>query len=92
MVASYECDSVWVADFEAEEEEEGFERVEATVDEVTHEKVVCVWHIAAHSEQLHQVVELAVDVPAYCDRRIDGDDVAFFDQELPRLVAQFSDL
>ena len=87
MVAPDECDAVWVADFEAEEEEEGFERVEAAVDKVAHEEVVCVWYISADSKQLHQIVKLPVYVAAYCDRRIDGDDVAFFDQELSRLVA-----
>jgi len=30
----------------------------------THKKVVCVWHIAANTEQLHKIVELAMDVTA----------------------------
>jgi hypothetical protein len=34
VVAANQCDSVWVSYFEAEEEEEGFERVEAAVYEV----------------------------------------------------------
>ena len=92
VVTSYECDAVWVADLEAEEEEEGFKRVEAAVDEVAHEEVVCLWYIATDSEQLHQVVKLAVYISAYCDRRINCDDIAFFDQQLSRLIAEFSDL
>lgn len=35
MVAANERYSVWVSDFEAQQEEERFERVEAAVDEVT---------------------------------------------------------
>ena len=31
----------------------------------THEQVVCVRHITTDAEQLHEVVELAVDVTAY---------------------------
>lgn len=31
----------------------------------THEQVICVWNIAADAEELHQVVELAVDIAAY---------------------------
>ena len=50
MVSSYECDSVWVTDFEAEEKEEGFKRVKASVDEVAHEQVVCVWYITTNPE------------------------------------------
>ena len=71
MVPSYQCDAVGVADFETEEEEEGFERIEAPVNEVAHEEIVCVWYIATDSKQLHQVVELAMYVAAYCDGRID---------------------
>ena len=50
MVSSYKCDSVWVANFEAEEEEEGFERVKAPVNEVAHEQVVCVRYITTNPE------------------------------------------
>ena len=50
MVSSYECDSVWVTDFEAEEEEEGFKRVKAPVDEVSHEQVVCVRYVTTNPE------------------------------------------
>ncbi len=38
--------------------------MEAAVHKVTQEQVVCVRALAAHSEQLQQVVELAVDVAA----------------------------
>lgn len=58
----------------------------------THEQVVRVRDVTADAEQLHEVVELAVDVAAYCNRRIDADDVALLDQQLARLVAQLADL
>ncbi len=87
VVATDERDAVGVSDFEAEEKQEGFQRVEATVNEVPHEEVVGVRHVAAHSEELHQVVELAVYVPAYCDWGVDCDDIAFFYQQLACLVA-----
>ena len=38
----------------------------------THEQVVCVGHVAADAEQLHEVVELAVDVAAYLERHQRG--------------------
>lgn len=36
--------------------------------ERTHEEVVCVRNVTADTEELHQVVELAVDVAAYLGR------------------------
>ena len=37
-------------------------------------------------------MKLAMNVAANGDRRIDGDDIALFDQELTRLVAEFANL
>jgi len=96
MVAANQCHAVRVAHLEAEEEEKGFDRVEAAVNKVacrwsanqtwqwdqptpgvgsdgvrrapTHKEVVCVWRVAADAEQLHQVVELSMDVTAYLGR------------------------
>ena len=90
MVAADEGDAVGVADFEAEEEEEAFEGVETAVDKVTHEEVVCIGDVTAYAEELHQVVELAVDVATYRNGGVDLHDVAFFDQELARFVAKFA--
>jgi hypothetical protein len=84
--------AIWISDFEAEKEQEGFQRVEPAVDEVAHEQVIRVWHVAAYAEQFHQVVELPVDVTADGDRGIDRDDISFFDEQLACLVTQFADL
>lgn len=59
---------------------------------LTHEKIVGVGRVASHTEEFHQVVELPVDVATYCHRGGYCDDVAFFDQQLARLVAELSDL
>lgn len=92
MVPADQGDAIGIAHFQAEEQEEGFERVEATVDKVAHEQVVCVRDVAAHAKQFHQVVELAVDVAAYRDRRVHRDHIAFFYEQFAGLVAEFSDL
>lgn len=91
MVPPYQGDAIWVADFEAEQQQEAFQRVETSVDEIAHEEVVCVWYVAAHAEQLHQVVKLAVNVATYCDRGVDLNDVTFFDEELAGFVAEVAD-
>ena len=92
VIAAYECYAVGVADFEAKEEEEAFEGVEPAVYKVAHEKIIRIGDITAHAEELHQVVELAVDVAAYCDGGVDLHDIAFFDQELTRFMAEFAHL
>ena len=50
MVPSYQRDSIWVSDLEAEEEHEALEGVEAAIDEVAHEEVIGVGNIATHTE------------------------------------------
>lgn len=37
-------------------------------------------------------MKLTVNVAAYCDGGIDRDDIALFDQQFSRLVAELSDL
>lgn len=91
VVASYQCDAIWIPDFEAEEEEEAFEGVEPAIDEIAHEEVVGVWDVSADSEEFHQVVELSMDVSAYCYWGVDLDHIAFFYEELARFMAEVAD-
>lgn len=64
MVAANEDDLIRVADFERQEKEEGFNAVVSTIDKVTQEEVVGLGNIAPHFEELHQVVELTMDISA----------------------------
>lgn len=50
-----------------------------------HEDIACVRHLAPHVEQLQQVVELPVDVPAYFYRRSYELDVVLFHQDFLHL-------
>jgi len=81
MVASNERYSVWVTNFEAQKQEERFERVETAVNEVacilsvrkcmarfgwlTHKEVVRVRYVSTDPEELHQVVKLAMNITTY---------------------------
>ena len=49
---------------ECKQQQESFDRVVATVHEVTHEEVVGVGAFTAHLEELHEVLELSVNVSA----------------------------
>ena len=92
MVPSNQRNPIRVSHFQAEEEHEGFKGVEPPIDKVAHEEVVGVRDVAADAEELHEIVELAVDVAAYCDRGVDLYDVGFFDEELAGFVADLADL
>ena len=35
---------------------------------LTHEQVICIWNIASNSKELHQIVELAMNVTTYLIR------------------------
>lgn len=52
VVAADQGDSVWVADLEREEEEEGFERVEATVDKVAWSPIESARRAAQHDGRI----------------------------------------
>lgn len=51
MVASEDGDSVAIAQLHRYKQGNSFNGVVATVDVVAHEEVICVWRIAADSEQ-----------------------------------------
>lgn len=68
MVTSDECDPVRVPDFEGEEQEEGLDGVEASIDEITKEKVVCGRTVTSNLEQFFQIPELTMNVSTYLYR------------------------
>ena len=72
VVTSEDGDPVPVAHFEADQQSDGLDRVVASVDVIPHEQVVRVWGIASNLEELHQVVELSMDITADSDWTPDG--------------------
>ena len=50
--------------FATQKQQKSLDRVKSSVDKVTHEQIVRVGTLTADLEQLHQIVELAVDVAA----------------------------
>ena len=88
MVASQNSDSIAVSDFQRHKQRHSLHRVVATVHVVSHEQVVGVRWLAADLEQLHEVVELPVDVAAHCDGALHRLHVLLFDKNLTRLRIQ----
>jgi len=62
VVASDEEHAVLVPDLVENQERDYLNTVEATVNVITKEKIVCVWELTTHLEQFHQVVELSMSV------------------------------
>ena len=87
VVAAEDGDALGVSDFERNEEGDGLNGEVAAVDVVAHEEVVGVWIGAADFEELHQVVELAVDVAADGHRALDRLHVRLVLEDLARLLA-----
>ena len=52
---------------QCQQQQECFNRVVASIDEVAHEEVVGVGALAADLEELHQVLELTVNIAADLD-------------------------
>uniref|UniRef100_A0A182TQU7 Uncharacterized protein n=1 Tax=Anopheles melas TaxID=34690 RepID=A0A182TQU7_9DIPT len=46
----------------------GFYRIIATIDVIAHEQIVSVRRSSTYPKQLHQVVELSMNVSTYCNR------------------------
>ena len=92
VVASQKSDVCWVLHLEAQQELEGFNRVESSVDKVTHENVARRWDLATLVEQLEQIVELAMNITADSHWSFDRLNVAFFDEDLLDFLAKDAEL
>ena len=78
MVSSQDCDSVLEANFESDEERHSLHRVISSINIVAHEEIVCVWKPSSKSEQLFEIMELAMDVSTDGDWCTNWLDVDFF--------------
>lgn len=91
VISSQDGDSLRISDLHCHQVTDGFDRVVASVDVISHEKVVCVRTRAPNLEELHQVVELPVDVTTDGDRDVDRLHVLFVFHNLNGHVAQLFD-
>lgn len=61
---------------------EGLNRIETTIDEISHKDVARVWDVSSLVEKLEKIMELPVDISANCNWCTDGLNIAFFDKEV----------
>ena len=50
---------------ERQQQEEGLDTVEASVNKIPHKEVICVRHISPDFEQLLQIIKLTMDIPTH---------------------------
>ena len=62
MISSNQCDVLGVPHFKCKQKQKCLHRVEASIDEISHEEVVGSWTIIAHFEKFHKVIELSMNV------------------------------
>ncbi|KAH3671911.1 hypothetical protein OGAPHI_000097 [Ogataea philodendri] len=75
MISSKNSDSSWIPNFHSHQVADRLHRVVSSVDVISHEQIVCVWARPSDFEQLHQIVELAVNISTYSDWHLHGLDV-----------------
>ena len=62
VITPKNCDSVFKAHFEGNEERHCLYRVIATIDVITHEEIVRVGRLTTDFKQLAKIVELSMDI------------------------------
>mmetsp|Transcript_6523 Transcript_6523/g.14256 ORF Transcript_6523/g.14256 Transcript_6523/m.14256 type:complete len:206 (-) Transcript_6523:14-631(-) len=92
VVASEDSNAVGKPHFEGHQQRDRLHGVVATVHVVAHEQVVRVRRLSSDAEQLHQVVELPVDVTTDGHGAVDRLNILFLDQNVASFVAQLLDL
>ena len=86
MVTTKDGDSVLIADFKSDQKGNCLNWIVPTIDVVAHEQVICVRRAAANPEELHKVMELAVDIAAYSDWTFNFGHIWLFGKDIFRLI------
>jgi len=92
VVSSQKGDIRRPLQLETEQKLECLDRVEASVDIVTHEDVTCVWDLASFVEKFEKVVELSMNISTNRNRRRHWLDIALLDQDLLDLLTEDPEL
>lgn len=89
MVSTKNGDAVLVTDLEGDKQRHSLHGIVPTVNIITHEEVVCVGGLPSNAEQLHQIVELSMNVSAHGDGALYRLHVLFLDENLTSLCSKF---
>jgi len=82
MVSSKDSYSLWESDFKSNHQGDSLNRVESSVNIVTHEDIVVLWDLTANLEELLKIEELTMDISANGDWGSDRLNVALAAEDL----------
>ena len=88
MIAPDQRDSIGVADFIGQQQQERLHGIIAPIHEIAHKQIIGLRHVTPDFEELFEVVELSVDVAADGDGRVHPLHVALFHENFPCLGAE----
>jgi len=92
VVSAEDGNAILIADLKGDQEGHGLDRVVTAIDVVTHEEIVRVGRVAADAEELHEIVELTVNITTDGDGAAHRLDVGLFHQDLACLLAKSLDI
>lgn len=92
MIAPQDGNPILVSHLQCNQQSDSLHTVMAPIHIVAHEQIIRVRHMPPNLKQLHQIMELAVDVSAYYNWCANRHHICFFDQYFLGLIAQDLDL
>lgn len=81
-----------VSQLQAHQKLESLNRVETTINEISHEDVASVGDLASLVKKLNKIVELSVNISTDSNRCTDGLHVRFFNKKFLDLFAEKSEV
>jgi predicted transposase YbfD/YdcC len=88
VIAPDEAHTTWEAHLKDKEQQEAFDAVVPSVNEVPHEDVIRVRDVPSHTEKLHEVVELSMDISDNRARRGHAVHILFLVKDVLGLCAK----
>jgi len=79
---------IFVSHFQGEKQSDSLDRVMTSINIVTHKQIVRFRHLTTNLEELHQVMELTVNVPTNDHRCTHGHNIGFLSKYFLGLFAE----
>lgn len=67
MVSAQNCNAIPVANFESNQQRDGFQRIISSINIITHEQIVWVRACSTDAKQFGKIIELSVNITTDCD-------------------------
>jgi len=88
MITTEDGDAAAKPHLESDEESDSLNTVVSSINIVSHEEIVGVWRLSPDPEQLHEVMELSMNISTHCHWTLDCLDIALLGQDLLGLLTQ----